>query len=172
MVIPPGTYIVGEQIHEAGKYPYYQRQPIFTVTNLVGLIIEGKHATLRLAAGLRYGSFDKDTGQPYTPKPGGFYDGNYVADVGNMLQIHNSRHVVIRDLELDGNSGSLILGGYWGDVGRQLWAYGLHLHHNTDVVVENVSTHHHGCDGILIGYYSSTVTVHAVVNLGKSNEEA
>jgi hypothetical protein len=169
LIIPPGTYLVGEQVHEDGKYPYYRSQPIFSVQNVDGLSIEGDGATIRLAAGLRYGSFDKDTGQPFEPKPGGFTDGDYAVNVGVMLQIYRSRNVRIRGLELDGNSDALILGGYWGDTGRQLHAYGIELANNTDVVVENVHTHHHGLDGIAIGWAglkeSDPPTPHTLINV-------
>ena len=67
LVIPKGTYIVGEQTHDAGQYPYYKMGLIFEVRSLKGLLIEGNGATLRLAPGLRYGSFDKDMGEPFTP---------------------------------------------------------------------------------------------------------
>lgn len=169
LIIPPGTYIVGEQIHEEGKYPYWRTQPIFSVKNVDGLIVEGNKATIRLASGLRYGSFDKETGQPYQPKPGKFTDVNYAARVGSMIEIYGSRNVIVRNLTLDGNSGSLILGGHWGDVGCQLAATGICLLNNTDVVVENVHTHHHGLDGILIGYRGlkeeDPATPHTLINV-------
>ena len=169
LIIPPGVYVVGEQVHEDGKFPYYRAQPIFSVKNVDGLVIEGRGATLRLAPGLRFGSFDKLTGQPFHPKPGGFTDPAYAARVGSMLQIHRSRNVVIRNLELDGNSGSLILGGYFGDVGRQLHAFGIELYNNSNVAVENVYTHHHGLDGILIGWHglkeADPPTPHTLINV-------
>jgi len=152
LVIPRGVYIVGEQIHEDGKFPYYQPQPIFSVKNVDGLVIEGHGAVIRLASGLRFGSFDRWTGEPIQPKPGGFTDRTCAAAVGSMLFIRDSRNIHICNLELDGNSGALILGGYWGDVGRQLRACGIDLYNNRNVVVENVHTHHHGLDGILIGW--------------------
>jgi hypothetical protein len=152
LVIPPGTYVVGEQIHEDGRFPYYKAQPIFSVKNVDGLVIEGRDAIIRLASGLRFGSFDKLTGEPIQPKPGGFTDRAYAAAAGSMLAIRGSQNIQIRNLELDGNSGAFILGGYWGDKGRQLHAYGIELYNNSDVAVENVHTHHHGLDGILVGW--------------------
>lgn len=169
LVIPRRTYLVGEQTHEDGKFPYYQAQPIFSVKNVDGLIVEGKGATLRLKAGLRFGSFDKHTGQPFQPKPGRFTDRDYAARVGSMLQIHHSRNILIRGLELDGNNGALVLGGMWGDTGRQLHAYGIELYNNSNVAVENVHTHHHGLDGIAIGYSglkeSDAPTPHTLINV-------
>jgi len=169
LIIPPGVYVVGEQVHEDGKFPYYKTLPIFSVKQVDGLIIEGRNATLRLAPGLRFGSFDKMTGEPFKPKPGGFTDPAYAARAGSMLQIHRSRNVLIRNLELDGNSGSLVLGGYFGDVGRQLHAFGVELYNNSNVVVESVYTHHHGLDGILVGWgglkETDPPTPHTLINV-------
>jgi|GEM_PF-568450 len=152
LVIPAGKYLVGEQVHETGKYPYYRHLPVFSVSNVDGLIIEGNGAVLRMAPGLRFGSFDKESGSEFTPKPGGFFDYDYNVGAGNILQIQGSRNVTIRDLELDGNNPELILGGYWGDTGRQCQGSGLWLYNNSNVVIENIHTHHHGLDGICIGY--------------------
>lgn len=157
--IPPGVYIVGEQTHEPGQYPYYRAQQIFVVEGLKDVTVEGHGATLRAAPGLRFGSFDKDTGEPFVPAAGGFYDRNYaVGAYSGMLKFLNCDQVAIRNLELDGNSGALVLGGRWGDVGRQVGATGIHLYGNRNVVVENVHTHHHGLDGIMIGQPGLKVT--------------
>ncbi len=153
LVIPPGVYLVGEQSHEESKVPYYKPGKIFSVCDVDGLVIEGQRAILRLAPGLRYGSFDPRTGKPFHPPRGGFTDPTYAASVGSMIQIHRCRNVVIRNLELDGNNGSLVLGGYFGDTGRQLRAIGIELYNNRNVVIEQVHTHHHGLDGILIGWH-------------------
>ncbi len=158
LVIPKGVYVVGEQVHEAGGYPYYKQKTIFQLDGVTGLIIEGKKgAVIRLANGLRYGSFDKETGEPFDPKAanafkdGLFADARYATYPGNLFTINNSTNVVIRDLELDGNSRQLIVGGMYGDTGRQLPASGLCLYGNTGVLVERVNTHDQGLDGIMIG---------------------
>jgi hypothetical protein len=169
LIVPRGIYIVGEQIHEDGKFPHYKAQPIFSVKNVDGLTIEGRGAIIRLASGLRFGSFDKLTGEPIQPMPGGFTDRAYAAAAGSMFAIRGSRNIQIRNLELDGNSGALILGGYWGDVGRQLEAYGIRLYGNTDVIVENVHTHHHGLDGLVVGWTglkeTDPPTPHTLINV-------
>jgi len=158
LVIPRGVYVVGEQGHEAGRYPYYQAKPVFRLDGVAGLRIEGQQgAVIRLAGGLHYGSFDRDTGEPYDPKAantykdGLFVDARYAAYPGNLIEVRGSTNVVIRDLELDGSSGRLVLGGLYGDTGRQLPASGLSLYNNARVLVERVHTHDHGLDGIIIG---------------------
>ena len=153
LVIPPGTYVVGRQNHVPGEYPYYRAEPIFRVKELKFLRIEGNRAKLRLSAGLRFGSFDKDTGERYDPPALPFVDGKYAAYVGHMLDISASRDVTIRDVELDGNAGELIIGGPYGDTGRQLPACGMFLRNCKNVSIERVHSHHHALDGIMIGWY-------------------
>jgi hypothetical protein len=152
LVIPKATYIVGQQTHEPGKYPYYQRQPFFDVQKLNRLVVEGNGAAVRLASGLHYGSFDKETGKPYQPRSMPFIDVAYHNAVGSMFAVTSSKNVEIRNLELDGNLSTLIVGGEWGDTGRQLEAYGLRLYNNSDVRIEGVYSHHHALDGIVIGW--------------------
>jgi hypothetical protein len=159
LVLPTGIYIVGTQYHEHGQYPYYKNKPIFELSGVDGVIIEGSPGTIiRLADGLRFGSFDKDTGERFDPvmaeafKNGLFVDKRYAAYPGNVLAISNSKNVTLCDFELDGNSRKLVLGGTYGDTGRQLPASGLALQGNSNVWIENIVAHHHGTDGIMIGY--------------------
>jgi len=159
LFIPAGTYIVGRQIHKDGKYPYYQYQQIFAMDRIDGLVIEGESGSvIRMDSNMRFGSFDKDKGTPFDPvaekvlKNGVFSDSNYQANAGIMFQITNSRNIIIRNLELDGNNGKVTLGGMWGDTGRQCLGHGIGLYGNAYVLIENVNVHHNACDGIIIGY--------------------
>ena len=151
LVIPKRVYVVGRQVHEPGKVPYYQARPIFSLAGADGVTVEGNGATLRLAPGLRYGTFDKASGEPANPGLP-FYDRDYAVSVGTMFEFTGCRNVAVRDLELDGNSGRLVLGGMWGDTGRQLAAYGLAFHGCRDVRVDDVHTHHHALDGVMIAH--------------------
>ena len=149
--IPKGVYIVGGQSHEEGKYPYYRAERVVDLKGLDGVVIDGHGATLRLTPGLHYGSFDKNTGERIDPAMP-FLDRDCNVSVGSMFSLRDCRNVIVRDLELDGNNGSLVLGGQWGDTGRQMEAYGLCMYANTNVLVENLYTHHHGLDGIIVGW--------------------
>ncbi len=151
LIIPAGTYIVGEQTHVEGTYPYWREANIFSVNSLNGLIIDGEPgAVIRLAPGQRYGAFDKDTGEAFETLSGG--DTDYAANSGRIFVIANSTNVIIRDLEIDGSNESLIIGGSYGDVGIQLPNDGLRLFNNSNLLIQNVTTHHHGRDGIIISY--------------------
>jgi hypothetical protein len=168
LVIPPGTYIVGEQESRPwggpdGKIQFYAHRNIISIKGVNGLLIEGNGAKLKLASGLRYGSFDNE-GKAIDPEVGGqangeiklFVDFSCKASVGSMIGIYDSEGVIIRNLELDGNSGELILGGNWGDAGRQIEAEGIRSTRNRYVVLENIHSHHHGEDGIYVNYANLT----------------
>lgn len=157
--IPDGVYLVGRQDF-AGQtglgYAYRGLDVILIDGCQQPVVIEGCHAVLRAAPGLRFGSFDPVTGDAHTPACLPFVDEDYVAGAYRMLALLNNRKVIVRDLELDGSADSLILGGAWGDLGRQLNAYGVYALNNDEIRVENVHTHHHGLDGILVSRIGST----------------
>ena len=68
-----------------------------------------------------------------------------------MVELRRNVSVVVSHLELDGNAAGLVLGGKWGDDGRQCAAYGIFADSNAELVVADVDTHHRGLDGISIG---------------------
>lgn len=149
LIIPPGTYIVGGQDEVPGSpNGFYQPWSIFKVHNLSCLKISGYGATMRLASGLHYGAFDgagKPVAGPTTAK-------SAAAHVGRFFEIVGCEDVLIEGLELDGNSSALVLGGEWGDTGRQTQATGIWLNQCHAARVVDVHTHHHGLDGITVLY--------------------
>jgi hypothetical protein len=59
--------------------------------------------------------------------------------------------VLIQDIELDGNSGALVLGGRHGDKGWQIGCVGVALRDNSGPErMVNVSAHHHPHDGFYV----------------------
>jgi hypothetical protein len=149
LVIPAGTYKVGEQV--TGGVPYYAPKEIFVVEGLQFLHIQGNGATIRLASGLHYGAFDTSGGRlPLSSKE------SERAAIGAMIRLVDCANVTISDLTLDGNNSALVLGGGWANTetdavnGIQALATGIWLNRCTDVVIRDVRTHHHGLDGITI----------------------
>jgi len=173
LVIPRGTYVVGKQTFAGatGKGYSYQSSPIINIVNCVNpVIIEFQGATLKLATGLKYGSFDPVTGAVYNPGSMPFVNTDYRADVGCMLFTQNNTNVLITGVcELDGNSASAVLGGAWGDTGRQLASCGLLAYNNLQFQAENIYTHHHCLDGVIIGWTGLTETSpkhpHTLINI-------
>lgn len=152
LVIPAGTYIVGDQFHIDGQTPFYQARDTFLVTGIDGLTIEGNGATLRLEPGLHYGSFDPATGAP-VDMPGTNYA--YWAPLNSMFQFTDCSNVTINDLELDGNCDELTIGG---NSNIDIHAFGLRFQECDNVEVNDVHIHHHALDGLYIRWHGSTST--------------
>jgi len=149
-LMPGKTYRIGKQFHVPGEYPYWQDEPMFIVLNTEQrVLVDGQGSTLKANDGLHFGSFDPETGEPAYPVLY-FVDFTYRADIGTMIGIQDCARVEIRDIILDGNMDNYVLGGLWGDCGRQCTALGMNLYSNDSTTVMNVQSHHHGLDGIYI----------------------
>jgi hypothetical protein len=160
LVIPPGTYIIGKQTL-AGAFGLGYAYAASTVLSFSGctkpVSVIGCGAILKFANGLKFGSYHPVTGAVYSPSlPFTNYD--YQAVVGNAISFVNCVSVTVEDLEIDGNIANLALGGLWGDTGRQIAAYGLYAYDNKNFHAKNIYTHHHGLDGVVIGYVGLTET--------------
>lgn len=161
LIIPPGTYILGKQLFAGafGKGYAYQPSPMLTFTNCTKpVIVEGNGAVLKIASGLRFGSFNPSTGQPYYPPSLPFLNPDYTAAIGSIIAVTGCDNVVIKNLELDGNINNAIIGGQWNDAGIQLRASGITSYQNKNFRAENVYTHHHGLDGVEIGWTGLTAS--------------
>ena len=162
LVIPFGTYTVGKQTFAGatGKGYSYQAARILRIENCTKpLVVEFQGAIIKMASGLKYGSFNPVTGAVYNPSSMPFVDPDYRADLGVMLFLQNNANVsVVGSVELDGNSAAMTLGGTWGDTGTQIVSYGI-LSYNCDILnISNAYIHHHCLDGMAIGYTGLTET--------------
>lgn len=146
------TYLVGAQTQGPGQFGW-SPSPIIALEKLTApLAILGNGARLRCQPGLRVGTFDLASGErvdhpmPYTRR------NDLAVPYRAMLLVqHCLGSVTIRDLELDGNSGALRIGGRYGDKGWQVPATGLLLVFNRGAeVVDNVHSHHQALDGAMI----------------------
>ena len=160
------TYRVGRQYHVAGQYPYYKAESIFAVQYLPNkVIVQGNNALVKVNDGLRFGSFDKNTGQPINPAMP-FLDFECKTEVGNVFQFFGCSDVEVRNVRIHGNIDNLILGGGWGDTGRQCSATGIWLYQNNNAYLYNIESSYNGLDGVMIGYPnltpSSSATPHTL----------
>jgi hypothetical protein len=103
---------------------------------------------LKADPALKFGAFDPLTGDRVDlPMPE--YDGKYIGNAyKGMIDAIGIAKLTIRNLNLDGNSANIILGGEWGDSQRQLLATGILLTDCLDVLVEDVVSNYHCTDGI------------------------
>ena len=144
------TYIVGSQ--SRGPKGHWKAEPILVLHHLAApLVIVGNGARLRAAPGLRFGTFDPQTGEPVQhPMP--YTDsGDLALAYRGMIWIHHCRApIAVQGVELDGNAGKLRVGGKFGDKGWQVPATGLFLVRNVAAErIDNVYSHHHGQDGAM-----------------------
>lgn len=151
--IPASTspYITGGQVMAGatGMGYAYQMIPNIDIQNCTGaVVIEGYGATLKLAPGLKFGSFNPVTGLPAAASS----NPDNGADAGTLINVQFNNKVTIKGLELDGNSASLVLGGSWGGVGYQRFAYGIRAVNNESFSATDIYSHHNGTDGVIIGY--------------------
>lgn len=145
------TYIVGLQ-SRSGEYAWTPR-PIVELRGLSSpLLILGNGARLRCQAGLRFGTFDPRTGRITHRQLPNYNGGEIASPYRAMISVQESNaSVTIRDVELDGNIESLLIGGPYGDTGWQLPASGLWLRNNkAGETLINVFSHHHAQDGAMI----------------------
>ena len=151
--LPTGgrTCIVGKQTFAAGSG--YSTSSIIRIHDCGSLVtIYGNGVKLRAADGLRFGSFDPNTGEPYIPPSMPFTTYPYGTSAYVMVHLENNASVSVMDMELDGNIDGLIVGGQYGDVGIQLPAFGIIAYSNKNLEIKKIHAHHHGTDGVMVGY--------------------
>ncbi|RYZ24933.1 MAG: hypothetical protein EOO10_19570 [Chitinophagaceae bacterium] len=154
LIIDNGNYIVGRESFAgaSGKGFSYMGEPMLKIDSCTQpVLIDGKGATIKLADGLHFGSFNAKTGAAHNAPNGGFYNYDFVAYPGSLFNISNSKSVTIRNLILDGNLQQQKLGGYWGDTGIQLPADGILAINNEEIIVDGVTCRYFLRDGIMIG---------------------
>lgn len=154
----PGTYLVGEQQQVGNEFYPLKHLPIVEIENATGFVeIVGNGARLKAVDGLYFGYFDPITGEPQVP-PSSRDCGalsSFAANAYTMINLVGNEQVEVRDLELDGNMGNLILGERCED-GRQLYGYGIRAYNNENLYVENIYAHHNALDGMVIGHTGLT----------------
>jgi hypothetical protein len=158
------TYRVGRQERGSDAWPfsYYRPVAMFRIFNAgkekkpdVSVTIEGNNATVKLNDGLRIGAFDHETGTAIDPKMP-FTDNKCKATVGSIFSITGCASVEIRNLQIDGNVSRMVVGGGWGDTGRQCEANGIMLSDCERIRVDNVVSSHCGLDGIGLADWQRT----------------
>ncbi len=153
LIISKGIYIVGSQTFTGGKLnkPAYEGLDILHFSNIKDLIIEGENGSIiKYKDGQRIGTFSPLTGKSYDHGDNFFVDFKYAAVPGICIYLGNCNNIKILNVALDGNNKNMILGGVYGDVGRQISHYGIFILNSKNIEVNNVYAHHFGLDGISV----------------------
>ena len=152
LIISKGTYIVGRQTFTGGQpnKPSYTGETVMLFLKIKNMTITGQQGSiLKYAPGLRFGAF-KPTGEIYEHGNNYFVNNTYIAQIGFCIQIANSTNVVVSNVTMDGNSDNLVLGGVYGDVGRQVAHSGIYIENCKKITLDHDYIHHFGLDGITI----------------------
>jgi hypothetical protein len=143
------TYLVGTQ-NRAPDGRFVEAQLMVFTNCRQPLAIRGNGARLRCAPGQRYGVFLPDG----SPNPEIVRKGTegMTRPYAAMIEARFcSGGVLIENIELDGNSSELVLGGRRGDKGWQIGCAGVVFRNNSGPErMVNVSAHHQPHDGFYI----------------------
>lgn len=146
---PGATYRIGRQ--SRGKKGYLAGEPILHAENVARFIVLMNGATLKFRDGMKFGSFSPASGQPIRPRLP-FLDRASAADIGHAIMARNVAHFEVRNGTVDGNSQGAVLGGDYGDTGRQLVHYGVSAFNCGDVLFDDVHVINSCLDGFLYEY--------------------
>jgi hypothetical protein len=147
LVLPKGIYIVGRQDFRTG----IKQRHVLNILNCKNLTIEGEGAVVKFKDSLLYGAFDPVLLKPFHSDQRVFVDYAYAAPIGNFINLLNCSHIVIKNIEVNGNQKGMVLGGTYGDTGFQLSHDGILLEDCSNVLLQNLHIHHMGRDGVQIG---------------------
>jgi hypothetical protein len=151
----PVTYIVGAQHPSAaGKKSSFEPSPIIHLAACTRPVrIQGNGARLRAAPGLRYGRFDRVSGEPLPDAPKLDTTDRATPYLAMILIEKCSAPVELSDLELDGNLQAMIVGGRSFRGGWEALGSGIRLVENVGSEhLSRIDSHHHPLDGLyLIG---------------------
>jgi len=194
VVIPKGVYQVGRQIRNPESNYYLTGQDVIRIENCTNIKILGQRGTkLLFNVGMRFGSFDPETGNS-TDKTFECAPKNNIAKeramLGKVINIVNSDNITINNLNLDGNfysetlnnmnsfeirnlkrnakfqAKSINIGGGYGNCGIQIEHYGIVVFHSSNVYISEVNSNRFGTDGLMIANVDNK---HKNINVSHSN---
>ncbi|MVN78282.1 hypothetical protein GO988_18280 [Hymenobacter sp. HMF4947] len=145
--IPKGVYLVSPQAADGNG------RDVLHFTGCRNLAVVGDDSAtteIRCVNGLHYGAFDPATKQPYEAPSAYFTDAKYAARGGTYITLQGCENVEISNLNLNGNSSHLVVGGHWGDTGIQLAFDGIFVDNSRRIALRRLALHHFGRDGIQV----------------------
>lgn len=168
--IEAGDYVVGIEKELNSSSPL--GQSVESVLHITFKTFQTKHITvqcdsayIKLKDGMRYGTFLKETQEPYHPKKMPFYNKSHpewvemtpyitVCNLTTVFKFNNFSNLVIKgEVDIDLNSSNQVIGGRYGDTGWQLICYGMQIFDVQNYDVENVYAHDSCLDGMSISSY-------------------
>ncbi len=155
LIIPYGTYLIGQQIPDNT----WLLKGIDAISlnncsdiNIIGQTQNGKKPILKYIDNLYFGAFQQTNGS-FTPQctPASNQMNKRISCyIGSTFNFDKCNNITVKNLELDGNQNGMIIGGFYGDKGRQLGHRGFQLINCNQINISNMNIHHFGLDGITI----------------------
>lgn len=124
VVFSAGLFEIGHQVlagneTSGASWIFSELLHIHDCTNQ--LVIEFNQTVLKFKDGMRHGAFDPITGDPVAD---GGTNPKYQAGYGRAIELRNNENVrIIGSGRVDGNDANAIVGGTYGDAGRQCVSY-------------------------------------------------
>lgn len=151
LFFPLDEYTVGRQTVNPTPSPteqYYQSAGYpLEFTGCDGLILEFNGSTIKTPDGQYFGAFDPLTGGTV---PSGGVDVAFRASILTIIEMVECKNITISNGTLDGNTQSVILGGFWGDSGYQLDHTGIRFRDCSNFVVSSMESINFGMDGLTV----------------------
>jgi hypothetical protein len=169
LTIPSGVYLAGRQLDHGVLVPIAYRQfcdgtltnpylkmgiPVLFISGCKNVTIKGDAgAVIKFSDDMPFGSFDvEDNPVPLKDRQGNTIvpKQNSIALVGDGIYIENSEGITISNIELDGNSAKLRVGGNITADGWQAGQTGIALVEVSKCKLNGVNVHHFAVDGLQI----------------------
>lgn len=161
--IPTGTYIVGAQ-YSSDTY-FLEGKNLMNFQNIKNVHIKGipskngKLPAIKYKDGLYFGTFYNEgihKGKPKCTPTANNYNKKEAAYIGSCIATTQCTNITISNIEIDGNQNGMIIGGFYGDKGRQLNHRGLYLTYSNNITIKNCYFHHLALDGIELSATNNT----------------
>lgn len=139
------VYVAGRQV-PAGRF-LLNGTAILSARNVATFIVRMNGATLKFRDGMLFGSFDPLTRRPRPANAPNVKPGER-ADIGYAIRADNVGFFSVSGGVIDGNSRGAVIGGSWGDTGRQCVQYGIASYDCGKVELSNVRIFDSCLDGL------------------------
>ena len=175
LIFPKGkVFEYGDQVENdkhSSKTPFYKTTNNIEIKGKSNFDIEIdlNSCTFNKKEGCRFGSFDPLTGEKH-PSSGMFLKSEYQTHAPSFLILSGMNNVKVVNGIIDGKRETDIIGGTWGDVGWQLWHYGVHVTNiKESIILDNLIITNQNTDAIVAGGLGVDSYKHTIITNTRIN---
>jgi uncharacterized protein YjbI with pentapeptide repeats len=147
------VYRIGRQHPGGGNY--LSGLPILFAENVSHFEVRMNGATLKFRDGMKFGSFHSHTGAALNTRAPHMRFADR-ADIGYAIMARNVRFFSVSGGRIDCNSQNAVIGGLWGDTGRQCIHYGVAAFSCEQVEWSDLQVADSCLDGLVYSYSGLT----------------